>query len=285
MGRVSLTIRLEELPLYDANQFWENRSISSYEKFKVLGVTGGIPRYLEEIRPELTAEENIKKMCFSKGGILVEEFDKIFHDIFEKKADSYKKIVQTLTLGRLEIKEICEKLNIEPSGTISKELQTLMLSGFIARDYVWNNGEKKAKLSKYRLKDNYLRFYLKYIEPKKDLINKGLYDQLHLEELNQWDTIMGLQFENLVHNNLRSIQQILNISSSSMLSASSYFQKKTLRKESCQIDLLIQNKHTLYVCEINFRKAIPFSIIEEVSEKIRKLKVEKMLSVRPVLIY
>jgi len=163
MGRVSLTIRLEELPLYDANQFWENRSISSYEKFKVLGVTGGIPRYLEEIRPELTAEENIKKMCFSKGGILVEEFDKIFHDIFEKKADSYKKIVQTLTLGRLEIKEICEKLNIEPSGTISKELQTLMLSGFIARDYVWNNGEKKAKLSKYRLKDNYLRFYLKYI--------------------------------------------------------------------------------------------------------------------------
>ena len=108
---------------------------------------------------------------------------------------------------------------------------------------------------------------------------------MHLEELNQWDTIMGLQFENLVHNNLRSIQQILNISSSSMLSASSYFQKKTLRKESCQIDLLIQNKHTLYVCEINFRKAIPFSIIEEVSEKIRKLKVEKMLSVRPVLIY
>lgn len=61
--------------------------------------------------------------------------------------------------------------------------------------------------------------------------------------------------------------------------------KKPLRKEACQIDLLIQTRHTIYVCEIKSRKSIPFSVIEEVSKKIRKLNIEKTISVRPVLIY
>ncbi len=80
---MSLTLKLEEMPLSDANKFWGNHQVSCREKFKVLCVTGGIPRYLEEIQPEQSAEQNIKRMCFSKGGILVEEFDKIFRDIFD----------------------------------------------------------------------------------------------------------------------------------------------------------------------------------------------------------
>ena len=56
-------------------------------------------------------------------------------------------------------------------------------------------------------------------------------------------------------------------------------------KEACQIDLLIQTHHTIYVCEIKFRKQIPLSVIDEVKEKIRKIEIPKTTSVRPVLIY
>ena len=285
MGSVSLTINLEEMPLYDANKFWGNRTISSYEKFKILCVTGGVPRYLEEIQPEETAEQNIKRMCFSKGGILVEEFDKIFGDIFGRRADDYKKIVQVLSHGNLDQIELCKRLGIGQTGGFSKMLTVLLQSGFLARDYVWNGNLKRVKLYTYRLKDNYLRFYLNYIEPKKQLIEQGVYRDLHLEELSEWLPIMGLQFENLVLNNLSAIQRILQISPTSVLSISPYFQRKTQRTEACQIDLLIQTRHTLYVCEIKFRKQISLSVIEEVKEKIRKIKVSKTTSVRPVLIY
>ncbi|NGX43831.1 MAG: hypothetical protein K940chlam7_02136 [Chlamydiae bacterium] len=286
MGRVSLTINLEEMPLYDANKFWGNRQkISSYEKFKILNVTGGVPRYLEEIQPEQTAEQNIKRMCFSKGGILVEEFHKIFRDIFESRAEDYKEIVKVIANGSLQLGEICTRLGVKQTGGFCKKMSVLQQSGFIARDFVWNGNHKRSNLSKYRLKDNYLRFYLKYIEPKKELIEQGFYHDLHLEELTEWYTIMGLQFENLVLNNLSSIQRLLQISPASVLSASSYFQNKTLRKESCQIDLLIQTRHSIYVCEIKFCKKNPETVIEDVREKIRKLKISKMVSVRPVLIY
>jgi len=93
VGRISLEINLEELPLADCNKFWQKKNlISSMEKLKLLSVTGGVPKYLEEINIKENAEENIKKMCFDKGGILVKEFEKIFNDIFNKRAKIYKKI-------------------------------------------------------------------------------------------------------------------------------------------------------------------------------------------------
>src|SRR3990167_2617326 len=87
LGRVSLNLTLEELPLSDCNYFWLDAgdNISAYEKFKVLSVTGGIPKYLEEIQLSLSAEANIKNLCFDRSGLLFNEFDQIFTDIFFKR--------------------------------------------------------------------------------------------------------------------------------------------------------------------------------------------------------
>ncbi len=90
VGRISFTITLRELPLTDCSKFWP-KNISVYEKFKVLAVTGGVPKYLEEINPKLSAEDNIKKLCFTEGGLLVREFEQIFSDIFYVKVNFTKK--------------------------------------------------------------------------------------------------------------------------------------------------------------------------------------------------
>ncbi len=53
MGRVSLTLFLQELSLFTANQMLHSIGFkgSDYDRFKILSITGGIPRYLEEIQP------------------------------------------------------------------------------------------------------------------------------------------------------------------------------------------------------------------------------------------
>ena len=53
---------------------------------------------------------------------------------------------------------------------------------------------------------------------------------------------MGLQFENLVLNNLKTIAQQFDISSSNIVAAGPYFQHKTTRQNGCQVDLLIQTQ-------------------------------------------
>jgi hypothetical protein len=78
----------------------------------------------------------------------------------------------------------------------------------------------------------------------------------------------------------------LNIPYMSMIQYGSYFQTKTKVREATQIDFLILCKRNyLYLCELKFKQTIGVEVIEEVEEKVRKLKLPKQFSVRPILIY
>ncbi|OFZ82775.1 MAG: hypothetical protein A2583_04995 [Bdellovibrionales bacterium RIFOXYD1_FULL_53_11] len=289
LGRISLDLQLTDLPLADCMKFWGKHGdrVSFFEKTKYLGVSGGVPRYLEEIRPALTAEQNIHRLCFSKDGAMFDEFNKIFNDTFDRRAKIYRNIVRLLVEGKKSFIQICNKLKKEKNGVISKYLLDLETSGFIARDHVYSSKGKKTSLSQYRIKDNYIRFYLKYIEPASDKIKSGLYRELDLENLPAWESIMGYQFQNLILNNLPAVIDAIGINPANVISASPYFQSKTSKTlGGCQIDLLAHTKSgTFYICEMKFRKNITNSVITEVAEKIRVFKKPKTASVRPVLIY
>lgn len=96
MGRVSLNITLDDLPQHHANRFWSGAGrVLATEKLRLLCMIGGVPLYLEEIRPDQAAEQNIKRMCFSPEELLFTEFDKIFRDIFARRSATFKRIVRS----------------------------------------------------------------------------------------------------------------------------------------------------------------------------------------------
>lgn len=291
MGRISYTLLLDELPLSDCNDFWNDTGshFSSYDKFKLLSVIGGIPRYLEEIQTQYSAEENIRNFCFKQGGLLTNEFEQIFSDLFGKRGEKYKNIVRLLVQESLEYGEICEKLKVGKSGLISDYLNDLLLSGFISRDHTWNpkTGISAPLLFKYRLKDNYLRFYLRYIEPKLPEIERNVYQIKSLHSLPGWAAIMGLQFENLVLNNRHFIHQCLKLSPDDIIVENPYFQHRKSRQSACQIDYMIQTRtNVLYVCEVKFsRNSLKKEVIHEVKDKISRLYIPRGMSTCPVLIH
>ncbi|MBF0197066.1 MAG: ATPase [Planctomycetes bacterium] len=285
VGRVSLTISLGELSLAEANAFWGNKRVSSSEKLKVLSVTGGVPRYLEEVQTHMDAGYNIKRMCFTPEGFLYSEFDQIFKDIFEKKNDEYQRIIEVLKSGALEYADLARALKQESTGGLSKKVETLQEAGFIKKDYCFNQEGKRGRRFKIRICDNYIRYYIKYIYPRHEQIQNHLLDDLHLEDLSAWDAMIGLQFENLVLNNLKSICDVLQLAPSSIMSASPYYQKKTKQLQACQVDLLIQTKKNIYPCEVKFKDVIDSKVAEEMEDKLSKLKNTSRRSIRPVLIY
>lgn len=289
-GRVDCFITLEELTLAECSKFWGKReeSISPFEKLKVLSVTGGVPKYLSLIDPKKTAEENICKMCFTKSGLLFSDFDRIFHDLFSKRGKIYKKIVETLVNAySLSQSDICKKIHRGNGRAMSDYLKDLTDAGFICADHTWDfQTGKVGKLRKFRLKDNYLRFYLKYILPNKNQISKGKFKFSSLNNATHWDTIMGFQFESLVIHNSHTVMERLGISFDDYIYDGPFFQTKTTRKKGCQIDYLIQTKGTLYVCEIKFSKnPVGTQVIDEVRNKISALAIPKHISYRPILIH
>jgi len=291
VGRIDLVITLEELSLSECNQFWgkQGKNISSYEKFKVLSVTGGVPRYLENIIPSLNAEELIRQLCFTPEGFLFREFDQIFHDLFSSRNETYSKILECLSHHpHATLEEICQELGIVKSGTISRYLNDLIAAGFLRRSHAWDlKKAKRSKLSQFRISDNYIRFYLKYIVSNKENILRGSFLDRPLGMSSGWETVMGLQFENLVSHNRSILYELLHLHPSEILCDGPYFQKQTKHQSGCQIDYMIQTKYnTLYVCEIKFSKhPIQRDVIKEMQQKIAQLDTRGGMSIRPILIH
>lgn len=291
VGRIDLVITLEELSLFECNQFWgkQGKNISSYEKFKILSVIGGVPRYLENIIPNINAEEFINQLCFTPEGFLFREFDQIFHDLFSSKNETYRKILDYLNqTPNATLENICHGLGIAKSGIISQYLNDLISAGFLRRSHTWDlKKAKSSKLSQFRISDNYIRFYLKYIEPNKENILRGSFLDRRIGMTSGWEVIMGLQFENLVLHNRAILYKLLNIHPIEILCDGPYFQKQTKDRHGCQIDYMIQTKYnTLYICEVKFsRHPISINIIKEIEEKIAKIETGSGISIRPVLIH
>jgi len=289
-GRISTKLKVEELPLSDCNQFWQAQKnrVSAYEKLKLLGVTGGIPKYLEEIIPAESAEKNINHLCFRKEGLLYREYNQIFHDLFSKRIGTFDKIIRALCDGSKNLDELCARLKEDKSGNISRYLHELVSVGFVAEDRTWNiRNKKESNLKTFRLKDNYIRFYLKFIEPNNSKIELNGFHLESISLLSGWESIMGLQFENLVINNLNKLCEIIGISVQDVEKSGPFFQKKSSKHKGCQIDLLIQTKFgTLYLCEMKFYLSeVGKKVVDDVQEKIQRLSYPKGYTVRPILIH
>ena len=177
-GRVSLYIELDELTLPESAKFLRESGFygSSKEIVQILAVTGGVPWYLEQIHPKKNADENIRFLCFEKNSLLVNEFDRIFNDLFSSRGEVYKKIIKELASGMKERSHLRKSMGYTNSGTLSTYLTALETCGFITKHNSWSlKTGKTGKSITYRLSDNYLRFYLHYIEPNMTKIKQGTF--------------------------------------------------------------------------------------------------------------
>lgn len=204
-GRVSLDITLNELSLTDCNKLLNALGFhrSAVEKYIYLSLTGGIPWYIEQINPKYSALDNIKNLCFKKNAILVKEHEHVFHDLFGKRSHIYQHIAELLAQGDLDYALLSEKMAYSKSSALSDYIEELILSGYISSYNSWSlkTGKSSNKLKKYRLSDNFLRFYFRYMKNKLLNINAGSYIQVQLSSLPGWQSMLGLQFENLVMKN------------------------------------------------------------------------------------
>ena len=292
-GRFSRDIVVRELPLSQCKAFWGEaaKRLAPSEIVDVLSVTGGIPRYLEEVNPGLSANENIKRMCFDRDGVLFGDFKAIFSQVFGEESVLKQKILLTLVDGPRTCIEVAEALDVVRGGSLSETLEVLVDAGFVTKDEGYNpETGKKARTAKYRLSDNYTRFYLKYVLPHETEIRSDTYLFDALESLPGWESVLGLQFENLVVNNFRELVKPLHLEGVPVLSAVPYERRGDKRRgkagdRGLQIDLLVQTRKSAYVVEVKRKKHIGESVEAEVAEKVERLRHQKGISVRTALVY
>ncbi len=291
VGRRSLDMVVGELPPSVCVRFWGRKAsrIDPREIIDVLSVTGGVPRYLEEIDPSLSALENIRRLCFLPKSLLREDFDDMFNDVVTEKPRFSARVLGTFVDGSRTASEVAEALGIEKGGEVTAVLENLVEAGFLSEAGRINPETGQAlRQRRFRLRDNYARFYLKCIEPHRGVIDDGAYSIASLRELEGWDSVMGLAFENLVANNYRHLLPHLHLEGLAITSAGPYLRrtaKGSRGRPGCQVDLMIQTRRTICIVEAKRRKEIGREVIDEVDRKVRAIKRPAGISVRTALVY
>lgn len=288
VGRISLDFSLGELTPAECLGFWGKKAgrTSTRDVLDVLSVTGGVPKYLNEIDPSLPPDENVRRLCFDPDGYLFKDFDRIFDDVFGGSVAAKRRILTALADGPASVTDLAADFGCDPNGHLSEDLFELAEAGFIVRSAGLNPATgKPVREIRYRLRDNYTRFYLRYILPRRETVLNGFYKSVPLERMPGWKTVMGLQFENLVLNNFSSLAARIGLLGRNVLSAAPYFKSGRKSGKGLQIDYLVQLPRCTYVVEIKRMRRIGAAVEEEVQQKLDRLKLAPGRSVKAVLVY
>jgi len=248
-NRVTRLLFLLPFTLSETEEYCRARKIklNRYQILQIYMTMGGIPMYLDQLKPGLSAIQNIQAICFSPTGYLRNEYERLYASVFDNY-QNHIEIINALASKRkgLTRQEIIQSTSFKNGGMLTKLLEELEQSGFIK---VYGGYGKKVKESLFRLMDFYSLFYLTFIVP----LGKGSQiDFTKLSDLPKWKGWSGYTFENVCFFHIDSIRKALGISGMAS-SISSFIAKPKDGLSGAQIDLLIdRSDQSINVCEIKY---------------------------------
>ncbi|MBI5299831.1 MAG: AAA family ATPase [Deltaproteobacteria bacterium] len=282
-GRIKLEILLNPLSVPEVSEFFGGKKALK-EICDLYMFCGGIPEYLLQMDFHVSVSKNIARHALCKDGYFVGEFDRIFKDIF-KEEKIYKKIILLLSRYKsLKIPEMTDLLGRTGGGGFVGFLENLESAGFIKSVAPFDRPED-SKLKRYRLDDEYLLFYFKFIYPnlKKIRENTDLNRALSLLTGHSYKSWAGFAFERLCLKHAGQLMKHLKMDQL-VKNYGAYFDRRSNIKEGVQIDLLFERHDPVVtVCEMKYYDGLVGKwIIEDVEKKISllgetKKTVEKVL--------
>ncbi|HTE27873.1 AAA family ATPase [Flavitalea sp.] len=251
-NRVTQTIRLLPFTLGETEQYLSARKIvlDRYQVLQIYMAMGGIPHYLKDLNTGESTVQIIDRLCFTKDGILKQEFDKLYQSLF---ANSENHIAVVRALARkgkgLTRNEIIAACGFTSGGTTTRILKELEESGFITPYLAFQKSENE---SIYKLSDEYSLFYIKFIEKPKDTGKGAWLKQSGTASYLSWT---GFAFESVCQKHTTQIKRALGIEGVlTHLSGWRYVPDKG--EQGAQIDLLIDRQdRCINICEIKFTTA------------------------------
>lgn len=284
-GRSDLVIHLEPFLLNDTKKLLNNRGKDEILLAQCL--YGGVPKYLTLLNDRSSILESLQFHTFSKDGYFLTEYDKIFISHFGKNPN-YERTIRFLAgkkygAGR---KEIVEHLKVDNSGELSRILENLELAGFIAGIVPFDK-KNNSVLKRYFLADNYISFYLNFIEPRKkqnQIDNTDFINNIYSSA--QFKSWLGISFELLCYHHRHLIARKLGFGQIEYTAGPYFRHNKNSKLKGVQVDLIFYRKDKVFVvCEIKYQeKTIGISILNELAEKIAKIPELENKTVQKVLI-
>jgi hypothetical protein len=172
-GRRTAQLIVEPFNFFDARKFFPDYDFEN--QVAAYGVLGGIPQYLANFDGSKGVYENIKTKILDKASYLYEEPKLLLRQEVREPA-LYNSIIEAIAGGSSKLNEISTKVGVE-TDKCSKYISTLIDLKIVEKIIPVDLRERSRK-SIYKIKDNFFRFWYRFVFSNKALIEQGLIDEV-----------------------------------------------------------------------------------------------------------
>lgn len=256
-NRLTKKINLRPFSLRETQDYLLSRTIrlNNDQVLELYMAIGGVPYYLREIKPGLSAKQNISKLCFSANGLLNNEYNNLLSSLF-KHSEIHEELLNILvkSSGGISQNILASSSKLSSlGGRLSKRLAELEGAGFIKKFIPYGKNTKDVY---YRVIDEYTIFYLKWIAPNKsnldDNVDNIMWEQLSLSAgYKSWS---GYAFEAVCYKHIANIKKSMFLDRISCRVGNwRYVTKGNSNAHGAQIDLIFDRMdNVISLCEIKY---------------------------------
>ena len=194
-GRRTGQIKLKQIDFLYYDKFYENMPYR--DLIERYAVTGGVPRYIELLDANNNLFEEINSLMLSGRGLLYEEPEFLLR-LEVTEIGSYFAIIKSIAAGNHKPGKICADIGIKQTS-LPKYMKTLIDMDILERETpVTEKNPEKSKMSVYQIKDNFLRFWFRFIYPDRGRL-----------ELGQSDYVLNKIKNNFIDNHVAHIYEYI----------------------------------------------------------------------------
>jgi AAA+ ATPase superfamily predicted ATPase len=139
-----------------------------------------------------------EKLVFSEFAPLKGEVRDILIEVFGKEHSTYYEIISAISQGKCSMSEISEMTHVSTSSLSPYFYDLTDLLGIVEHRIPVTDSPKKSKRGRYFLRDNFFRFYGRFIYPALSQYMAGNYGPIMEKVLQEWQSYTGKLFEDMI---------------------------------------------------------------------------------------
>ena len=169
-GRRTAQIKLKQIDFSYYHEFDEALQLD--EQIQQYAVTGGVPKYIELFHRKKDIFSSIKDNILSPSAFLYAEPDFLLRKEVSE-IGSYFSVLKTIAAGNHKLSKIATALGVAQSN-LTSYLKTLIDLDIIEREVpITEENPEKSKMGLYRIKDNFISFWFKFVYPNRSMLEAG----------------------------------------------------------------------------------------------------------------
>jgi len=272
-GRSDFNIQLKPFSFPATFEMLKTFGYSFDEVVIWYSLLGGIPHYLWRLKNKNEFYRELKELFFSDFAPLKEEGKNLLIGEFGSQHPGYFSVLQAISDKELEMGEIADKSSLK-NNTAAKYVNELV-NYYDILEPVRNFFSTNKRGKRYRIKDNFLAFWFRYIYSNYDIVEFNPDSAFRFAKENLMSRV-GFVFEDIVKGTLPLLFNAGHLPFLPDRIGKSWGKVPNEKGESYEIDIVGEKENRLLVIECKWReKQVNDKQINRFLKKCSYLKTKK----------